>query len=229
MGIATYKGTGNRSLVVGWRPRRAALSMVLAVASLAAGQTEQSVRGLLVTKDSQPIPGVLIYGSKRWWPEKQDKVTTNEKGEFFLEHAGTVIHLSKSGLQPFTFVVKPGTSQVRIVMGPTENELTVPTCVRPVSTQRLIGWGKYGLHFAVPKDGVNILGGKPDVDYVRHVIKPRKSGSYLELWFGRNSISTEPDDEQFVNSVEFSQRNLFSAKRGVIGMDSRGRASSGLN
>jgi hypothetical protein len=112
-------------------------------------------------------------------------------------------------------------------MSPVENQLTVVACVQPDSTSKLFGWGKYGLHFAVPKKGVQILGGKPDVDYVRYVIKPDKSDSYLNLWFGPYSISTEPDDERFVESVDFSQRNLTSNK-GVIGMDTRGRMSSAL-
>jgi hypothetical protein len=38
-----------------------------------------------------------------------------------------------------------------------------------------------------------------------------------------------PDDQQFVESVDFSQRNLTSAKGDVIGMDSWGQLSSGLN
>jgi hypothetical protein len=213
------------------RPRQAmVLSVALALASSLFGQSEQSVKGFVVTKDGQPIAGVLVQGSiwKRCCPYQQDKATTNEKGEFFLEHGGAVVHFSKPDLQPLAFVVKPGTFRVRIVMSPAENQLTVPACVQPDSAHKLVGWGNYGLHFAVPKAGVQILGGKPDVDYVRYVIKPEKNDSYLNLWFGPYSISTEPDDEQFVDSLEFSQRNLATDK-GVIGMDSRGRARSGQN
>src|SRR5262249_18483448 len=150
------------------------------------------------------------------------------KGFIFLEHGGTVIHFSKSNLQPLAFVVKPGPSQLRVVMSPVQNQLTVPACVQPDSAHKLIGWGKYGLHFTVPSAGVQILGGEPDVDYVRYVIKPDKNAFYLELWFGPYSISTEPDDERFVESIEFSQRNLTSSK-GVVGMDSRGRTRNALN
>jgi len=42
------------------------------------------------------------------------------------------------------------------------------------------------------------------------------------------SFHTEPDDERFVESVDFSQRNLATSKS-VVGMDSRGRAGNGLN
>jgi hypothetical protein len=211
------------------------LGVVLLVAPmlvyLVLGQSKQSLKGLVVTKDSQPIAGVLVYGSvwKRCCPYQQDKVTTDGKGEFLLEHPGAVVHFTKANLQPLAFVVRPGTAQIRIVMTPAESALTVSTCGQPGSNQKQIGWGRYGLHFTVPKDGVKILGGEPDVDYVRYVIKPNKGESYLDLWFGPYSISTEPDDQQFVESVDFSQRNLTSVKGEVIGMDSRGRLSSGLS
>jgi len=206
------------------------ISVALALALFLFGQSEQSVKGFVVTKDGQPIAGVSVQGSiwKRCCPYQQDKATTNEKGEFFLKHGGAVIHFSKSDLEPLAFVVKPGAAQVRVVMSPVENQLTVPVCVQPDSTHKLLGWGKYGLHFTVPNAGVQILGGKPDVDYVRYVIQPQKSASYLDLWFGPYSISTEPDDERFVKSIEFSQRNLATTK-GVVGMDSRGRTRNGLN
>lgn len=206
------------------------LSLALIPSLFGQRQVEQFVKGLVVTKDGQPIPGVSVHGSiwKRCCPYQQDKATTNEKGEFFLEHGGAVIHFLKSDLQPLALVVKPGTSQIRVVMGLAENQLTVSACVQPNSAHKVVGWGKYGLHFAVPRAGVQILGGKPDVDYVRYVIKRDKSDSYLNLWFGPYSMSTEPDDERFLESLEFSQRNLATDK-GVIGMDSRGRAHSGLN
>lgn len=205
----------------------AALSAVMTLASLAGGQTEKSVKGIVLAEDGQPILGVSVHW-KRCCPYEQDKRTTDKKGEFYLERAGTVVHFSKSGLQPLAFVLKPGTTQVRIVMKPAENDLTFRACVQPDSTQKQVGWGKYGLHFAVPKDGMQIFGGRPDVDYVRYVVKPDKSDSYLELWFGPYSISTEPDDEQFLDSVGFSQRNLVSAKGDVVGMDSWGWVSKRL-
>lgn len=231
MEMSTRRGAHGRSLALipSFRGAAlAALSAVMTLASIAGGQTEKSVRGIVLAEDGQPIPGVSVHGSKRYWPYKQDKGTTDKKGEFYLENAGTVVHFSKSGLQPLTFVLKPGATQVRIVMKPAANDLTFRACAQPDSTQKLVGWGKYGLHFAVPKDGVQIFGGSPDVDYVRYVVKPDKSDSYLELWFGPYSISTEPDEEQFRDSVDFSQRNLVSAKGNVVGMDSWGWVSKGL-
>ena len=134
MGTSTNQNVGCCHALL--RPRQAmALSVALALASSLFGQAEQSVKGLVVTKDGQPIRGVSVHGSiwKRCCPYQQDKATTNEKGEFFLEHGGTVIHFSKSDLQPLAFVVKPGPSQVRVVMSPVENQLTVPACVQPDS------------------------------------------------------------------------------------------------
>jgi hypothetical protein len=205
-----------------------ALSFGIAVSSPVLAQTGSALKGIVVTGDRKPLAGVVVSGSvwKRCCPYQQDRVTTDGNGEFVLEHPGAVIHFSKANLQPITLVVKPGTTQTRIVMTPAENALTVPACVQPESNRKQIGWGKYGLHFAVPKNGVKILGGKADVDYVRYVIKPKKGESYLNLWFGPNSLSVEPDDQQFVESVDFAQRNVNGA---VGGMDSWGRLSNGLS
>src|ERR1700733_11329586 len=54
----------------------------------------------------------------------------------------------------------------------------------PMRVQNLVGWGEYGLFFSVPKRGVKIFGGKPDVDYVKFVIKPTNQEATLTLWFG---------------------------------------------
>ena len=45
---------------------------------------------------------------------------------------------------------------VRVVMSPSNNDLVVPKYTSPPSGQKLVGWGKYGLHFAVPQNGVEI-------------------------------------------------------------------------
>src|SRR5215471_5575732 len=116
------------------RPRQAmVLSFALALGSSLFGQSEQSVKGFVVTKGGQPIAGVSVQGSirKRCCPYQQDTTTTDKKGEFLLPHGGTVIHFSKSDLQPLALVVTPGTSQIRVVMSPIENELTVRACGRP--------------------------------------------------------------------------------------------------
>lgn len=194
-------------------------------------QTESPVKGIVVTADGKPLGGVVVYGSvwKRCCPYQQDKTVTNDKGEFRLEHPGSVIHLSKERLQPLAFIVSPKVSAVRIVMSPSNNDLVVPKCTSPPLGQKQIGWGKYGLHFAVPEKDVEIRGGEPDVDYVRYVIKPAAGKSYLELWFGSMAISTEPDDKLFVESADFSQRNLTSFDGRVIGKDSRGHLQNGAS
>src|SRR5208282_4020481 len=70
-------------------------------------QTESSLKGIVVAADGKPLTEVLVYGSvwKRCCPYQQDKVTTDEKGEFLLEHPGTVVHFSKANLQPLVFVL----------------------------------------------------------------------------------------------------------------------------
>lgn len=194
-------------------------------------QAEQALEGVVVTADGKPLAGVAVLGSrgKRCCPFQHEMADTDEKGAFVLKHPGAVVHFSKREMQPLTLVVRPGPSQVRIVMTLANNGLTVPACVRADSHHKQIGWGKYGLHFAVPKAGVKILGGETDVDYVLYVIQPDNRKSNLSLWFGPYAMSSQPDDQQFVDSANFSQRYLMSSKGEAIGVDSRGQLNSGLN
>src|SRR5215475_4077838 len=59
--------------------RGVALSATLVIAFLLLGQTEQSVKGQVVTKDEQGIPGVSVTGGiwKLCCPCQQDRTTTN--------------------------------------------------------------------------------------------------------------------------------------------------------
>jgi len=61
------------------------------------------------------------------------------------------------------------------------------------------------------------------VDYRVYGIRLKRRGSVLELWFGPTAFTVEPDDQQLVKSVEFSQRNIFNSKDEAIGLDTRGR------
>jgi hypothetical protein len=229
---SVMKGNSRWHLLEEICSRRAILLFAgLTLAPSAVGQTEVPIKGTVVTKDAQPVAGVTVYGSvgKTCCPSQREEATTNEKGEFLMEHPAAVVHLWKANLQPLALVVTPGTSQFRIVMTAAENNLTVPACSRTRFNHRQIGWGREGMHFTVPKDGARVSGGKPDVDYVEYVIKPNKGEAYLELWFGRNAFSAEPDDEQFVESVSFSQRNLLTSNGETMGEDSWGQLKSGLS
>jgi hypothetical protein len=171
----------------------------------------------------------MVYGSfsKTCCPFKREQTTTDKEGHFRLEHPGAVIHFRNENLQPQAFVIRPETSEVRITLEPSTGSLVVPVCGKPGPGQKQIGWGKYGLQFNVPERAVKILGGKPDMDYVRYVVKPKAGEAYLELWFGPYALDTTPDDEEFINSIEFAQRNVVAANGGVVGKDSWGNLRSG--
>jgi hypothetical protein len=109
-------------------------------------------------------------------------------------------------------------------MVPLGGDLRAPTCDKPGQGEVQLGWS---VKFNVQKRLVKISGGKTDVDYVRWVLKPKHGNSYMELWFGSYALSTEPDDDLLVNSVEFEQRGVSVEGFGVIGMDSRGRLPNG--
>jgi hypothetical protein len=99
----------------------------------------------------------------------------------------------------------------------------VPACANPSSGHKLIGWGEDGLKFSVPKRGVKILGGKPDVDYVRFVIKPNDRDVRLVLWFGPYALKQEPERETLETSATFTQTKLLGSDGATIGLDSRGQ------
>jgi len=203
------------------------LAIGLAFASPTLAQNAFPITGTVVTDDGQPIVGVMVQGSvwKSCCPVQQDSATSDEKGEFRLQHGGLVIHFLKDNLQPETIVVKPGTSKVRVTMHRSTDSLSVPICGRPRRGEKQIGQ-KYGPRFTVSVHSVTVKGGKPDTDYVKYVIRPKRGKSYLEFWFGPYAMPSEPDDEQFTNSSDFSQRNIV-VTGGGIGMDSRGHLRGG--
>ena len=206
------------------------LCMVVAIGlahSSMLAQTGSPISGTVETKDGQPVQGVYVYGSRSaCCPEVPERTTTDKDGWFHLEHPGAVIHLEKENLEPLALVVAPGTSEVRATMELANGDLALPTCGALGPGQKLIGWGHYGVQFEVPERNVKISGGKPDVDYVVYVVKPNGSSAHLELWFGPYAIDLDPEDDLFINSSSFTQRNVTNS-RGVIGRDSSGHLRSG--
>lgn len=193
------------------------------------GQTNSAISGTVTTRDGQPVANVLVYGSMSTTccPFKREQATTNSEGHFRLEQPGRVVHFSQSGLQPKTIVLGDQLSEIQVAMDSATNSLVIPVCEEPASGHQRIGWGNYGLQFSVPTREVKILGGKPDVDYVRYGIKPKGSKAYLELWFGGNAAATDADDDQFIDSVEFAERNVVFPDGSIVGKDSSGRLRNG--
>ena len=113
-----------------------------------------------------------------------------------------------------------------LLENPSEN-FHLPDCSKTASGQRIVGWGKYGLHFLVTKKEVKVLGGKPDVDYVRYVIRPEERESFLELWFGPYGLNPEPDRERIQHSSGIMQTKIVDVTGAVVGLDSRGFLNGG--
>jgi hypothetical protein len=105
--------------------------------------------------------------------------------------------------------------------------MVVPVCSEHDSHLRRIAWGKFGPQFDVPMQEVEVLGGEPDVDYVRYVIKPKTGDGHLELWFGPMAMSPDPEKELLENSVDTQKRKIVTAKRKQIGTDSSGKLRTG--
>ena len=114
-----------------------------------------------------------------------------------------------------------------MTMEPASGSKAIPTCEKLKHGQKHIGWGKYGLQFSVPVHEVEIRGGKPDVDYVRYLLKAKNDNGYLELWFGIYAMGTDPDDDLLVNSVKFEQRDVVDSSGHVLGRDGWGKLTDG--
>lgn len=187
--------------------------------SVALSQTDSAINGTVMSESGQPIPGTSVRGSlsKICYPFTSESTTTDANGAFRLEHAGVVVHFLHKDYEPHSFVVQPGVTNVEIRLATPSNDIIVPTCFKPQRNQKQIGWGKYGLRFSVPRKGMKISGGKPDVDYVRYLIRADKGAGQLELWFGPYAMSFDPRDDQFLGSSRFSQKRIVSSEGSLFG------------
>jgi hypothetical protein len=200
----------------------------LLLTSWLVAQTDSSVAGTVTDKEGKPIAGVSVSGGRsKSRPEKREHATTDQNGKFRIEHPEGILHFFKDKLQPKTVVLASEKPPLQITLEPAADNLVAPVCGKVARRHKRIGWAKYGLHFDVAERTVEVLGGKPDVDYAHYVIKDRKSGSSVELWFGPYAIETVPDDDEFIHSDQFAQRAVVDAAGGWLGMDSSGRKSDG--
>jgi hypothetical protein len=102
----------------------------------------------------------------------------------------------------------------------------VPNCGATQKDHKLVGWGKYGVFYSVPKRGMKI-GGKPDVDYLRLVIKPDSRNVFLVLWFGSHAFNPEPRKEILQASTGVTKLELTDSGGMELGVDMRGQKQDG--
>ena len=105
---------------------------------------------------------------------------------------------------------------------PTPAVRKLPSCEK-VRGRKLIPRGKYGLHFAVPKRGFTLLGGKWDVDYVKYVVTPNQSTAVVELWFGGYAMDVSPDAVKRQSSTNVSMTELTTESAVGQRADARGK------
>jgi hypothetical protein len=205
------------------------LIIALVLFPFGAVRTESPVTGAVLSHDGTPIEGGTVFASvpDKCCPVQREFIKTDAAGHFRLEHPGAVIHFKKNTFQEQTLVVTPEMSDLRIMLEPATPALPIPDCGVVGRDQTLIGWDPFGLHFKVPTRGTKLSGGKPDVDYLVYTIKPKSGRGYLELWFGPYALPTDPDDDEFINSVNFAQRDVAAANGKAFGTDSWGQFRSG--
>jgi hypothetical protein len=208
----------------------AAGSALLVLASLVHAQTEKPLRGIIVDQSGKAINQATVYGSvsKTCCPFRREATKTNAEGEFVLQSPGAVVHMWGEGFEPQSIIVSPESANLRVALKPAGNDLTMPNCAKRNMGERDIpkkGWN--GMTFRVKSKGVKVLGGKWDVDYVRYIVRRKSGKAALELWFGPYAFQYTPDDELFLNSATFDQRNLVRPEWGVVGRDSWGQLKTG--
>jgi len=110
---------------------------------------------------------------------------------------------------------------------PDSSPFLLPTCRPPAPGTSRIEGGFQGLTFDILKKNFEILGGKPDTDYVRWSIKLKSSKSIISLWFGPYAFNPEPDNDLLHDSVSITQRNIETPDGERVGKDSFGQLRNG--
>jgi hypothetical protein len=192
-------------------------------------QPSQTLTGTVTASDGRPLPDVIVYGSlsKTCCPFKREQTKTDSSGRFTLKNPGAVIHFDAEKFEPKTWIVEPDTADVHAVLQPDSNPFNLPACKPPAPGMRRIQGGFMGLTFDIPKRNFEILGGKPDVDYVRWVIKLKSSKSFVSFWFGPYAFPSDPDDDLLLDSVSIMERNVKTSDGKDFGRDSFGQLHNG--
>lgn len=192
-------------------------------------QSGQPLAGTVSTTNGHPIEGATVYGSqsKTCCPFKRESTKTDSSGQFTLHSPGAVIHVVAEKFQPKVLVVQPSESQTSIILESDSDSIVLPICKRPASGVRRIAGGFIGLRFDVRKKDFEVLGGKPDVDYVRCAIKPKASKSFVNLWFGPYAFNADPDDDLVLDSVSITEHTIKTNDGKMAGIDSFGQLRNG--
>jgi hypothetical protein len=193
------------------------------------GQSDQILTGTVSTTDGHPIADVRVYGSqsKTCCPFQRQHTQTDASGRFSLSAPGSVVHFGAEKFEPKTWIVQPGSSELQITLQPDSNPFILPKCKHSAPGMRRILGGSMGLTFDIPKKDFEILGGKPDTDYVRWVIKLKSSKSFVSLWFGPYAFNSDPDDDLLLDSSSITERNVKTSEGEDYGRDSFGQLHNG--
>jgi hypothetical protein len=193
-------------------------------------QRQPTLNGVVTNAEGHPIEGAIVSEglSKTVSAKQLDHVTTDKDGRFQLAYPGEVIRVRKETFQPLTLVLNSGSFDITVKLMPEHDNLVARPCSNsPARGSRRIGFGPIGARFDIPKKEVEILGGKWDVDYVRYIVRAKSDGGKLEFWFGPYAVSSEPPDEDFLNSVSFEERYVISSTGEHYGLDVSGIQGDG--
>lgn len=193
-----------------------------------AAQSAIDVRSTVADSNGAPIPGVTVWSnaepgvkSDETWSTK-----TGADGAFTLARVGDVLYLAKDKFEPLAVVITGKPFPEKFVMQAANNDFVLHPCGGVRDGKR--AFGGLALSFAARTKGLDVLGGKPDVDYVRWVLRPKSAAVSLELWFGLNAMSVTPPEEQLIGAASFSMRNVvLEDGGGAVGVDAVGTSGGG--
>jgi len=206
----------------------AAFAILCSPALLA--QRKLTLNGVVTDAEGHPIEGAIVSGgfTKTTTSKPLDHATTGRDGRFQLAHPGEVIRVRKETFQPLTLILNSDSSDITVKLASEHDSLVAAPCRKsPARGSRRIGYGPIGASFDIPKKDVEILGGKWDIDYVAYMVRRKNSKASLEVWFGPYAMSSEPPDDDFLNSVSFEVRYVISSTGEHYGLDSSGTQPDG--
>src|SRR4051812_23115678 len=178
------------------------LTIVIVVCLLFTGEAQtNSISGIVVDSNDLPIAEVSVRGklTQTCCPVQVqvERTTTDAQGKFALKDPTPLVHLWKETFGEQVVVLTQGVSDVRVRMeDPSKTALRIPDCNKVKRLGKTIR--ESSLKFWIPNHSAALQQGKWDVDYVKHFVTSRSSGTRLTMVFGPTAADSMPSDERFL-------------------------------
>jgi hypothetical protein len=180
------------------------------------GSDPDGLCGVVVSENGTPIEGVKIFA----WQD----TTTSAEGRFNftnLPSKGSVVYFQKEGFRPKTLVVRPPTSEMKVVLeDDSKTAWLIPVCSAKDSSHK----GSW-LEFYWPKNAKTRR--IKDIDYAEVVISVTKDSRPLQIWYGLHVSPGQTVTKLTLNSASSEERSIHRQSGQIIGHDQRGKTQDG--